>query len=105
VTWTGGDPNGAVAVVGFSIDPNGGVGAAFNCMERPSAGTFQVPPYVLSWMPANPASLSAVIVANVVQSRFSAPGLDAGYFNYQAGAGRNVQFVNPMVKAAPIHRP
>jgi hypothetical protein len=51
-----------------------------------------VPQYILSWLPVNSLPIGLLAVAETVQSRFSAPGLDAGYLNIQVGAGKNVQF-------------
>ena len=92
VTWRGGDPNSLVAIQGVSVDPNSGVGAAFICAEKNSVGNFTVPTYILSWMPVNTAPIGFLIVSDVTQSHFSAPGLDAGYFNYQIAYAINVQY-------------
>jgi hypothetical protein len=46
--------------------------------------------------------VGALGVSDLVQSRFSAPGLDAGYFNYQVGFARTVQFTgSPALKVSP----
>jgi hypothetical protein len=102
VSWRGGDPNSVVVIVGFSIDPSANVASVFTCTEKVGAGAFVVPPYVLSWLPANTIANGLLAVNDLVQSHFSASGLDAGYFNYQVGAARNVQYVaSPGLKASP----
>jgi uncharacterized protein (TIGR03437 family) len=102
VTWSGGDPNSLVVILGLSLDQTTGLGALFTCTERNSVGSFSIPTYVLSWMPVNSLPTGLLAVSDLVQSRFSASGLDAGYFNYQAGFGKNVQFTaNPASKASP----
>ena len=101
VSWSGGDPNSVVAIVGLSVDPTGNYAAVFTCTEKVGAASFVVPQYVLSWLPANSIATGILAVNDLVQSRFSAPGLDAGYFNYQVGAARNVQYTGPALKASP----
>jgi uncharacterized protein (TIGR03437 family) len=102
VTWSGGDPNSLVVILGLSLDPTIGFASIFTCAERISAGSFSIPTYVLSWMPANSSPTSLLAVSDLVQSKFSAPGLDAGYFNYQVGFGRTVQFTgSPALKVSP----
>ena len=101
LTWTGGDPNSVVVILGLSVDPTTNFASVFACTEKVSAGTFVVPQYVLSWLPANAVANGLLAVNDLVQSRFSAPGLDAGYFNYQVGAARNVQYAaGPALKAS-----
>jgi uncharacterized protein (TIGR03437 family) len=102
VTWSEGDPNSVVVVLGLSVDPATNFASVFACTEKVGAGTFVVPPYVLSWLPANTVASGLLAVNDLVQSRFSASGLDAGYFNYQVGAARNVQYAaSPGLKASP----
>src|SRR5262249_4462680 len=101
VTWSGGDPNSVVVILGLSVDATGNFASVFTCAEKVAAGGISIPAYVLSWMPPNSVATGLLAVADLVQSRFSAPGLDAGYFNYQVGFGRNVQYTNPVVRASP----
>jgi uncharacterized protein (TIGR03437 family) len=98
ITWKGGDPNGLVLAVGLSADSTGQVGARFMCTQAASSGNLTVPVYILSWMPTNTLPISVLTVFEYVQSRFSAPGLDAGYFLYQIGQAVNVQFSQPQAK-------
>jgi uncharacterized protein (TIGR03437 family) len=98
ITWQGGDPNGLVLAVGVSAASAGQVAAIFTCTQAASAGNLTVPTYILSWMPTNAQATSVLMVFEYVQSRFSAPGLDAGYILYEIGQTVNVQYAPPMVK-------
>jgi uncharacterized protein (TIGR03437 family) len=102
VNWSGGDPNSVVVILGLSFDPATNFASVFACTENVGAGSFVVPQYVLSWLPANAAANGLLAVNDLVQSRFSASGLDAGYFNYQVGAARNIQYTaGPGLKVSP----
>ena len=87
VNWTGGDPAQDVTVVAVlaSDDAANSAGMAL-CVAPAEAGSFAIPPYVLSSLPATPANPipvpAWVFVASArvrAPSRFSAPGLDAGF--------------------------
>ncbi len=92
LTWTGGDPNGGVVMIGVTQSPVDASVRAFTCNERTGAGQFTVPDYVMSAMPFNAG------VANMVLSvgsfgagvRFSATGLDIGSFKYGSGTAKLV---------------
>jgi uncharacterized protein (TIGR03437 family) len=59
VTWTGGDPEGFVQILGYATAPNGtAAGASFACTARTSDGTFTVPPYVTHAMPPSNPSIA-----------------------------------------------
>jgi hypothetical protein len=85
VTWTGGDPDGVVQIVGSST-----VGAdaaslgivAFNCFAPVSAGAFTIPPSVLLALPPTPArALFPAELSVRSESKpgiFQASGLDFG---------------------------
>jgi hypothetical protein len=89
-------------MVGLSVDPATNLASVFTCTEKVAATSFAIPQYVLSWLPANSAATGLLVVNDLVQSRFSASGLDAGYFNYQVGAARNVQYTaGPGLKVSP----
>jgi len=82
VNWRGGDPQGYVVIQG-SAQSTTGVSASLSCVERTGAGQFTVPGYVLSSLPANPGDMSASIAAgSSPQNRFTATGLDLGYFSF-----------------------
>jgi uncharacterized protein (TIGR03437 family) len=92
VTWSGGDLSGAVLILGFSADSTANVGGTFLCNERNGAGKFVVPAYVLSALPSS-NSLGFVSVGSFGQAvRFTATGLDGGFFNYGANTVKIVSF-------------
>ncbi len=102
VTWEGGnDTTERVTVVGVSVDSDKRVSASFVCTEKPSAGTFTVPARVLSSLPASsvwsgegwPTGMLAIATQPFAETvRFSAPGLDAGFFSYRNWMAKNVVF-------------
>ena len=55
VTWSGGDPNADVFVLGSSSVADGAV-AIFECRTQASAGTFTVPVAILQALPASASS-------------------------------------------------
>jgi hypothetical protein len=93
ITWSGGDPNGLVDILGLAVDTNLQVGAIFECAANTSAGQFTVPSYVLSWMPDTYTSAGVLTVSAAGQARFQAPGLDVGFFQYSNGVGQVVQYI------------
>jgi len=102
VTWSGGDPQGVVEIVGFSMRTSPEVGAGFMCTERASANGFTVPSLVLSALPASdqpslstPYGTGMLLVGsapNPESSKFQAPGLDLGYFIYTFLNGKMVNY-------------
>jgi hypothetical protein len=101
LTWSGGAAGGFVAVFGTSADPKTGVGASFECTARADAGTFTVPAWVLSALPAsgNDPSIGGVAVGILSlattlpqPTRFQATGIDVGFFNWGALQTKNVIF-------------
>lgn len=102
VTWSGGDPQGVVEIVGFSMRTSPEVGAGFLCTERASANGFTVPSLVLSALPASdqpsqstPYGTGMLLVGsapNPESSKFQAPGLDVGYFIYTFLNGKMVSY-------------
>ena len=97
-TWTGGNAGELVAIMGSSGDKAISAGAHFICLERAQAGTFTVPSWVLSALPAsgvvdNVAAGFLVFGSSLAQpSRFTATGLDLGYFNWSTLQLKNVVF-------------
>jgi uncharacterized protein (TIGR03437 family) len=103
--WTGGDPNGYVAIVGTSTTdatptvPQ--VTGTFFCTEKVSVGRFTIPAWVLSTMPASgtisQGGLSApngflLLGSYPALQTFTAPGLDLGYLADINFAGQNVTY-------------
>jgi hypothetical protein len=98
VTWTGGGASDLVAILGSSADPSVGAGAGIFCVERASAGTFTIPAYLLSNLPASGLSNGVRVgwltfgTTLTSPTRFTAPGLDLGYFNWLNALIKNVTF-------------
>jgi uncharacterized protein (TIGR03437 family) len=99
ITWTGGVAGATVGIYGSSADPASGVGTAFSCSERAEVGSFVVPSWILSAMPASGVDASVGIRAGFLMLgntgapvRFQASGLDVGYVNSVTTQGKNVVF-------------
>jgi uncharacterized protein (TIGR03437 family) len=91
ITWTGGDPNGFVSIVGGSN--SGTVAGSFACLERTSAGRFAIPSYVLLSLPAsgsNPGTLGVFGINAIVS--FTARGLDEGRVISSSGSTKSVTY-------------
>ena len=92
LTWTGGDPNGVVAITGESIAQAGTVSYSgfFYCFANASDGQFTVPPFITSQLPATgPAVTGGLgileITALIDQLITTVPGIDLiSYFSQQA---------------------
>jgi hypothetical protein len=100
IQWTGGDPNGKVAIQGLSSapDPTSGqnTAALFICSVD-NTGDFFVTPDVLSLLPATPTggstpAASALTVSTSVQASFNAPGSDLSSFTFQSSSSRGVVY-------------
>jgi hypothetical protein len=55
VTWSNATVGGLVAIDGSSADPKKGAGASFQCIASADVGSFAVPEWVLSALPASGA--------------------------------------------------
>ena len=85
MTWTGGDPNGLVSILGLWADANAGVVGTFICTSRASSGQFSVPAWVISQMPSS-AGAPLLWVAKAVQvGKFQSAGVDFGFVTYFGG--------------------
>jgi hypothetical protein len=99
VTWTGGT-SGIVRIDGSSANPSTQAGAAFRCVAPANGGTFTVPSWVLSALPASglasdiPAPAGFLMVGTVLTSpsRFQARGVDAGYLSWSLFNLKNVDY-------------
>jgi uncharacterized protein (TIGR03437 family) len=97
VTWTGSGP---VEITGSAENPAAGVGAQFACIAGDAnSGTFTVPAWVLSSLPASgnaidiPAPIGFLAVATGgVPARFQASGIDAGFFSWFAAQVKNLNY-------------
>lgn len=101
VTWSGGVAGSYISIIGSSANPANGAGAEFICTERAEAGTFTVPSWVLSAMPASGPDASVGGTADgflTLQStlaqpvRFQAAGIDVGFFNWTLWQAKNVKY-------------
>lgn len=90
VTWSGAAAGGIVGILGSSADPSTGAEAQFACLTQADAGTFTVPAWVLSALPASGTDSSVgakvgfltVATALAAPTRFQATGVDIGFFNW-----------------------
>lgn len=98
VTWSGGDPiNERVRIFGASLlgSRSNAVGAAFVCRADVAAGSFTVGPEVLRPLPdSDPGGLSGFLRVGTSAKpvRFSASGLDAGWFTIEVMRSQIVDY-------------
>jgi uncharacterized protein (TIGR03437 family) len=92
ITWSGGDPNGSVYMIGTSSLGNSA--AVFVCSERTNAGQFTVPSYVLAALPATTGQNVGILsVTNNTQPvTFTAAGLDIGAVVAASGSTKTVTY-------------
>jgi hypothetical protein len=92
IQWSGGDPNTMVEIQGVSSSST--QSGSFTCFV-PNNGEFLVTSDVLSLLPASPATATAgnsLSVSNATMADISAPGIDLGFFTYEAGFVRTVVY-------------
>jgi hypothetical protein len=98
LTWTGGEANGVVAVYATSGDPVNKVVGQIMCVERAEAGKLTIPGWMVSTLPVSgtDGGVSVGFLAFVTTlnqpTRFQAPGLDLGFFNWANIQASNVTF-------------
>jgi len=101
ITWSGGVAGSYIWIIGSSADPATKAGAEFICTERADVGTFTVPAWVLSAMPASGPDSSAggtadgflTLHSTLAQPvRFQATGIDVGFFNWSLWQAKNVKY-------------
>jgi uncharacterized protein (TIGR03437 family) len=96
VTWTGGEPNGRVQiVVSSAFDNSFTAGRQAFCQTQAKAGTFTIPAYIMTALPAG--NFGGVVLQPAPTSvPFTAPGIalgsietdhDGAGYGYGAGAG------------------
>lgn len=88
VTWSGGDPNGFVNIVGGSTLST--FGAAFVCREKTSAGRFTIPSVAMLNIPLG--DLSVLSVGGISPVKFTAAGLDTGTLTSYGNSAKTVTF-------------
>ena len=85
VRWTGGSADELALISGTSTTGNPPVGTFFVCAERAPAHSFTVPSYLLASMPASGPQGGVFMLGSapsLAPYKFTAPGLDLGYFRY-----------------------
>ncbi len=102
ILWSGGDASKEFVIIsGSAMDVTNQALASFTCAERAGSGKFTVPAEVLSSLPAAsswtsggyPAGMLSLGTMPILSSvRFSAAGLDAGYFAYSRQQLINVTY-------------
>lgn len=103
INYSGGGPNDYVAIFGSSTvnNPTEDETVTFVCTSPASAGTFTVPSYVLSALPASGSiTLDGIsgtggflLFGNYpLSNTFTAPGLDLGYFTETVVNGINIPY-------------
>src|SRR5260370_19628187 len=97
VSWTGGDSSQVVGIVGFGEDLPTNSSASFACIAPRGAGSFTVPPDILSNLPAtraNPLQSKDVIylvsVPPASAQNLNATGLDQGATGFLQINGKTV---------------
>ena len=98
LTWTGGDAAQDVALLAvLSSDHAANSAGLALCLAPADAGSFSIPPYILTTLPATSGTAGRipawVFVASArvrTPARFSAPGLDAGFIVPASAAARSV---------------
>ncbi len=102
ITWSGGAPGGTVAIFGAAADPTQAIGAEFICAAPTEAGSFTVPAYVVSELPASglaaglpvkvPVGFLSIATTLPQPTRFQPTGIDVGFFNWGLVLTKNVNF-------------
>jgi hypothetical protein len=89
ITWSGGAQPGAVLIGGFSQTQS--EERTFTCVEDSSKGTFTIPSFVLSQMPAVTGG-TLFISPHPLTHQISIPGLDLAYFADASSNSKTVSY-------------
>jgi uncharacterized protein (TIGR03437 family) len=98
VKWSGGDPDGVVAIGGVSGGTQGTVTyfGSFTCYAQVSAGQFTVPPFITQQLPpsgtAAQGGLGTMVLVAIIADLITIPGVDVTYYFSQQSAGGSVTF-------------
>ncbi len=79
VTWSGG-PEGGSVVLGGYVDSNTMGLVGFVCIEDASAGSFTIPSFMLSTLPAAATGAGMFISPHPLSRQVTIPGVDFAYF-------------------------
>lgn len=90
VNWTGGAAGSYVQIMGTSTAADGSTTGSFTCYAPQSAGTFQVPSFVASLLPAGKGSLT--LENSTLPQRFTAPKIDQAFAFGFTGTQINTTF-------------
>ena len=98
VTWIGGDADSFVNITGISANKD--LMGMFVCTGQADAGQFTVPPGVTMSLPASTTDTSAGVevptgimyVQSSLGGKFTAPGIDLGYFTSSVSAMKNLSY-------------
>jgi uncharacterized protein (TIGR03437 family) len=77
VTWTGGTSPGYVLIGGY-VDATTGAQLGFVCSEDVNKGSFTIPAFILSTLPAESGGM--FVSPNPLSQQISIPGVDLAYF-------------------------
>lgn len=92
-TWTGGTAGDFVTITGASSLAGGRTTVIFICIERATAGRFTVPSWVLSALPPSEQGFLSLGLSPLLEnSRFEAPGLDAGFIWAASSSMRTIAY-------------
>jgi uncharacterized protein (TIGR03437 family) len=84
VSWTAGDPNAFVSIEGLAVNQSTKLFGIFECTERASANSFQIPGYITAGLPAGQGGIG--LVETGTPARFSAQGVSQGFVTYITGS-------------------
>ncbi|HME09995.1 MAG TPA: hypothetical protein VKG25_23255 [Bryobacteraceae bacterium] len=91
ITWSGGATPGSVLIGGYSEFNTVG-SAGFVCAEDTSKGTFTIPSFILSALPATPSGGVMFIGPHPLSRQVAIPGVDLAYFIDGSSDSRSVAY-------------
>jgi hypothetical protein len=102
LSWTGGDPNGFIQIIGTSGQQTGPTSmrvTSFTCTALQSALKFTIPRWVLlAMLPTGNVNGvpfgSLTVNSHGPSEKFNAPGIDAAYQFSYTGSGKAVNYAN-----------
>ena len=91
ITWSGGTTPGYVLIGGYSEFNTVG-SAGFVCAEDTTKGTFTIPSFILSALPATPSGGVMFIGPHPLSRQVAIPGVDLAYFVDGSSDSRSVAY-------------